>query len=191
MVFSNNRQRAILELLAQQGTLQVRQVVEHFNVSIATAYRDLNQLVNTGQAIKIQGGIAPAPLKSVSGIQQGCSQCGHTVMKRMSFNLQLSDGEQLTACCPHCGLMLLGQYPDALTAMATDFLYSKKINVSQAVFLVNSDATVCCSPTVLCFVSQDDAERFRKGFGGETLGYEAARERIREMMSLHHDDSAR
>jgi DeoR/GlpR family transcriptional regulator of sugar metabolism len=187
MVFSNNRQQAILELLTQQRTVKAQEVVERFDVSIATAYRDLNYLVDSGLALKIQRGIMLASAKPTSGIQQGCCHCGQRISHRRSFILQLADGEQLTACCPHCGLLLLAQHPDSLAAMATDFLYSNKINVSQAFFLVNSSVTVCCSPSVLCFASQDEAERFCKGFGGEVLGYAAARDRIRAMMLLQPD----
>jgi len=93
----------------------------------------------------------------------------------------------MSACCPHCGLMLLGQHPEALAAIATDFLSMRKINVSRAVFLVESRITICCSPTGLCFSSQQDVESFQSGFGGETLRYDSARDHIIEWMSLQPD----
>ena len=190
MAILNPRQQSIQELLSQKGSLTAQDLVDHFDVSIATVYRDLNQLVNSGLAIKIQRGIAVAPRKGSDSTFQQCSQCGHTVANRTAFAIQLSGGKQLSACCPHCGLMLLDQHPEALTAIATDFLYLNKINVSAAAFLVNSNVTVCCSPSVLCFANPDEAEGFQKGFGGEILGFEAARDRISAIMSLQPLHSA-
>lgn len=184
MVITNDRQQAILELLAEQDKLTAQDLVTHFEISIATAYRDMKQLVSTGSVIRVQGGIAWAPVQETSAAYNRCNQCGHSVESRTSFVIQLPVGGRLAACCPHCGLLLLGQHPEAVAALATDFLFTKKINVSQAVFLVNSDVTVCCSPSVLCFSHHSEAENFQKGFGGEALSYEAAQERITEIMSL-------
>ncbi len=184
MAMMNVRQQAILEMLSQQDKLTAQDLMTHFDISIATAYRDMNQLVNSGSAMRIQGGIAWAPAQERIVAARRCNQCGHSIESRTSFTIQLPGGGQLVACCPHCGLLLLGQHPEALNALATDFLYVKKINVSQAVFLVNSDVTVCCSPSVLCFSHRNEAESFQKGFGGEALRYEAALEQIIALMSL-------
>lgn len=180
------RQQAILELLSQRESLSARELMKHFDISIATAYRDLNQLVNSGLAIRIQGGVASPPDRDTPYSLQNCSHCGQAVASRTSFTIQLPDGDQLTACCPHCGLLLLGQHPEAMAAMATDFLYLNKINVSQAAFLVDSSVVICCAPSVICFAGRADAESFRRGFGGVVLSYEDARDRIVAMMSLQH-----
>ena len=180
------RQQTILELLSQRGSLSARELVEHFDISIPTAYRDLNQLISSGLAIRIQGGVTSPPDRDTAPSLQYCSHCGQAVASRTSFTIQLTDGDQLAACCPHCGLLLLGQYPEAMAAMATDFLYLNKINVSQAAFLVDSSVIICCAPSVICFAGRADAESFQQGFGGEVLSYEDARDQIVTMMSLQH-----
>lgn len=179
-----SRRQAILELLTQRGSLSAQELVDQFGVSIATAYRDLNQLVSSGLATRVQGGVASPPARDSASSFQYCSHCGDSIASRTSFTIQLPDGNSLAACCPHCGLLLLGQHPEAIAAMATDFLYVKKINVSQAVFLIGSRVTVCCAPSVICFASWEDADSFQLGFGGEPFSYEEARDRVIAMMSL-------
>jgi len=82
--------------------------------------------------------------------------------------------DQLTACCPHCGLMLLSDITEVDSALARDYLYGRMVNVYQAYYLVASDVSLCCEPTVLCFAKLADAEKFSLGFGGHVMDFSQA-----------------
>jgi hypothetical protein len=61
---------------------------------------------------------------------------------------------------------LLSELKTAASALAKDFLYGHMVNAGQAVYLLECDIQLCCVPTVLCFATSDDAQRFQKGFNG-------------------------
>jgi nitrous oxide reductase accessory protein NosL len=89
------------------------------------------------------------------------------------------NGEKLCACCPHCGILLLQQMEDVGSALTPDFLHGRRLNVFQAWFVVGSDVRPCCLPSTLCFATEDDAEKFQRGFGGEVFDYDQAAERLK------------
>jgi hypothetical protein len=82
--------------------------------------------------------------------------------------------------------MLLSARPQAVSALAADFLHGRMINVRTATFLVDPDLTVCCTPTVLCFQRRDEAEKFQSGFGGEIMDLPNTRSFLRTSMMLGH-----
>lgn len=62
---SMKRKKHIMELLQQQGTLEIAELTEHFQVSSMTIRRDLDQLENEKKLIRTYGGATLAhPLKS-------------------------------------------------------------------------------------------------------------------------------
>jgi len=54
------RQKQILSLLTQQGRLSVAEIVEQFEISEATARRDLESLAAQGKAQRVHGGVISA-----------------------------------------------------------------------------------------------------------------------------------
>jgi hypothetical protein len=48
------------------------------------------------------------------------------------------------------------------------------VNVYQAYYLIGSEVNLCCEPTVLCFSSSADAEKFQRGFGGQLFNFSQA-----------------
>ena len=56
------------------------------------------------------------------------------------------------------------------------------VSASQAAYLLNSEASVCCLPSVLSFGSKEDAEKFRQGFSGEVVTLREALQCLRGMM---------
>lgn len=54
--FTPKRHDQILNLLAQQGKLTITDIVDHFEVSTATARRDLNRLAEEGKLRRFHGG---------------------------------------------------------------------------------------------------------------------------------------
>ena len=51
------RQKQILSLLARQGHLSVTEIVKQFEISVATARRDLESLASQGKAQRVHGGV--------------------------------------------------------------------------------------------------------------------------------------
>lgn len=51
------RQKQILSLLTRQGRLSVTEIVEQFEISVATARRDLESLASQGKALRVHGGV--------------------------------------------------------------------------------------------------------------------------------------
>jgi hypothetical protein len=70
--------------------------------------------------------------------------------------------------------MLLSASQGVWQSMTMDFLHGHMISASQAIFLMNSELTVCCVPSVLSFGSRAEAEKFQTGFGGQLSNMEEA-----------------
>ena len=81
---------------------------------------------------------------------------------------------QVRACCPHCGILLLSHEAEEESALAREYLYGRMVNVYQATYVLGSDVRLCCVPTVLCFASITDAEKFSHGFGGQVMNFSQA-----------------
>ena len=163
MPHSANRERKILEILKAQGSASIQELAGALEVSSMTVHRDLNRMAEAGRVQKTHGG---ASLVAESAARGGCAMCGKAIHERTVFLFSLPNGEQRRACCAHCGLMLQQQTPNAGQAMTADFLHGHIVSAGQAVFLLESELTVCCVPSVLSFGSHAEAERFQKGFGG-------------------------
>jgi hypothetical protein len=105
------------------------------------------------------------------------------VPARTAWVVTPNEGEQWQACCAHCGLLGLHHATGAQSVLAAEFLYGQMVNAYQATFVLGSDVTLCCVPSVLCFATRHDAERYGIGFGGELLDFQAA---LAAMADSHH-----
>ncbi len=168
------RQNLILQQLARSGSLSIEDLCQTFEVSPMTVHRDLDALARDGLVVKVHGGVALAEQVSEKRPSGRCGLCDRAVEGRTAYTIILENGTRQTACCAHCGLLLL-EDAKAVSVLATDFLYGRTINAAQAVYLLESAVAVCCQPSVLTFASADDAQRFQKGFGGQVMAYSEAR----------------
>jgi hypothetical protein len=173
------RQEKILELVDEKRNVSVIEIQQFMRVSQATAYREIQTLIQIGAVSKIPGGIRRAETKSAR-----CLQCGGELNTRLSFLIEKKDGAQLNACCAHCGLMAVNILSDISMAMTADFIYGTMLNVRQAWYVLHDEIGICCTPSVLCFSKQEDAKRFVKGFGGSLADFENAQRMIKEKMSI-------
>lgn len=168
----HQRQRAILETLAAQGTIDIGEIAQTLGVSPMTIHRDLDQLEREGQLRKVRGG---AVLAEPRETPDTCLACYGALNPRTQVVLHLADGSQRRACCPHCGLMALSHGMLSVTSvLVTDFLFGRMVNGRTACYLATPAITVCCTPTLLAFEDAQDAQRFQTGFGGQLLFLEEA-----------------
>jgi nitrous oxide reductase accessory protein NosL len=114
-----------------------------------------------------------------------CHLCGGAVIERTGFVVRGQGGEKLSACCPHCGILLMQQVADVSSALTPDFLHGRRINVFQAFFVVGSEVRVCCLPSTICFATQGEADKFQRGFGGKVFDFAGVAAHLRD---CHHGE---
>lgn len=100
--------------------------------------------------------------------------CGKPTHGKKIFIIYLANSEQKTACCAHCGLMLLATAKGAWQSLTMDFLHGHMVSANQAIYLIGCNLTICCVPTILTFGSRQEAERFQTGFGGKLASMDEA-----------------
>jgi DeoR/GlpR family transcriptional regulator of sugar metabolism len=173
------RQEEIIAIVNKNGSVRVDEIQQIMGISQATAYREMQMLIQFGAVSKIPGGIRRVESKSAR-----CLQCGGEINSRLSFLIEKKDGTPLNACCAHCGLMAINLLSDINTAMTTDFMYGTMLNVRQAWYVFHDHIGICCTPSVLCFSKQEDAKRFVTGFGGSAVSFHDAQGVIKEKMAF-------
>ena len=185
------RRKRIVELLEQNGAVKISHLSQVLSVSEMTIHRDLNSLGEAGVLRKVRGGAVMAGETAVdlafsdhhiSG-DAHCPACYATSRAHTQVVLHCENGTHQRACCPHCGLIQLHRLGDAVgAALVTDFISGQMLNAQSAVYVVNPDVAICCTPTTISFRQRQDAERFQLGFGGEIMTMRAATSFILDTM---------
>jgi nitrous oxide reductase accessory protein NosL len=114
---------------------------------------------------------------SIASAADRCPLCGMSISgnENTAMVITMQAGEEVTYCCPHCGLWVLATEKDKVKSAKTrDFISGEWIVPDKAVYLYKSKAVPACSPSWLAFGSKKEAEMFKKGFGGTIYGYEEA-----------------
>ena len=183
---SLDREHKILEYLKAHGSASIQELVEEFSVSNMTIHRDLNKLAETGQIQKKHGG-AVLPNAANKPTEEGsvCAMCSKPISQRTVFIVKLENGDEVRACCSHCGLMLQGRSQNVWQSLTADYLYGHMISAGQAFYLVGSEVSICCVPSILAFGSSTEAEKFQKGFGGQILSMNDTAHYLHGMMHMH------
>lgn len=189
-----NRHQRILDILNEQGIVHINQLSQEFDVSEMTIHRDLAQLETEGYLRKVRGGAVPVSMPPQTSVPaaaavEACFMCQTLPRSQTQMTLNLADGTTKRACCPHCGLHglhMMGEH--IVSALVTDFLRGTIINAQAAIFLVEPDITICCTPTVLTFQRKNDAVRFQKGFGGQLMTMNETLDHLNQAMNLHQSE---
>ncbi|MBE2199930.1 MAG: DeoR/GlpR transcriptional regulator [Anaerolinea sp.] len=186
------RQQQILDLLREQGAVQIADLSAHFQVSEMTIHRDLERLAADGLLRKVRGGavtVATAVTPTTPTTPDAaphCLMCHKKTRRQTQMILHLADGRQQHACCPHCGLMSLLRGDLAVKmALVTGFLYGRTLTAQSATYLIDPDIAICCTPTTLAFERREDAVRFQTGFGGQLHTLQSAIAYLHEAMQLN------
>lgn len=169
-----DRQRQIMVSLQEQGAVTISDLRQRLGVSGMTIHRDLDRLAAQGLVRKVRGGAVPAAAGEMPPGGERCVVCGKPVLPRSAWSISPSSGPRRPACCAHCGLLELARSGDALSALATDFLYGRMVNAYQASYVIDGEITLCCTPSTLCFAERADAEKFAAAFGGTVHDFTSA-----------------
>jgi DNA-binding Lrp family transcriptional regulator len=183
---ASERQAQILEWLRQQPTLSIEDLAKRLNVSAMTIHRDLNELEGERLVEKVHGGVVLAGTgqRVTDASSPPCAFCEMPVSARTAFIIQ-TEHEQQTACCPHCGFLLLDDLAQVSSILVRDFIYGRMINALQVTFLLESAISLCCMPSALAFASDDDARRFQRGFDGWIATFDEARQFLLQQHNAH------
>ena len=184
----SDRQQQLYEILQTRRRISTKEILTHFEISPATASRDIHALMLAGLAEKASRGVSLVSPAEQSLREKKCSYCGGTVNERTVFIIQLQNGGQRYACCCHCGLMALGQV-GVQTALASDFVYGRMVNARQAAYVMGSSVNLCCEPSVLCFANVEEAYCFQSGFGGVTYSMNGAISQLNNLMRLRPQEA--
>lgn len=164
------RQAQILQWLTTESSIRLSELADRLNVSLMTVHRDTATLAEQGSLVKSHGTVhVPQLMSRTVGL---CPLCKTPIIDRLRFSFATGSGETQEACCGHCAFMLAKRPAELTTLLATDYLYGRVISADQAYYVVNSRIAVCCKPSVLPFLTADDATDFARGFGGDVMTFE-------------------
>lgn len=178
----------IKELVLEKENIKIAELSQQLGVSEMTIHRDVKQLVDEGFVVKTFGGISlaqsssgPSPLSSSS-----CVLCHRPINERFAYQLLLANNRTERACCAHCGIIRQLQLGEQVVqAITYDFFTGTTMGANIAHFVIDPSVQItCCQPQVLAFNSQDNAERFVKGFGGNAYTFEQTLKEINKHMNV-------
>ena len=106
-----------------------------------------------------------------------CIMCGMDLTRYTHVRYQVTDtdGNTYTTCGVQCGLLLQLNLKDKFkSATATDLFSHKTLPADQAWYVYHSSVITDMGPGFIAFASQEQAEKFVKGFGGQLLDWQQA-----------------
>ena len=129
-----------------------------------------------------------------------CEVCCRPVHAGMGYHLVVA-GASKTACCPRCGMHFQMHQPRKVrAAFARDFYSGSEIPAEKAFYVEGGDEEYCahvqpverkeiqsdaelaydrCTPPLVAFAKEADAEKYRTEHGGHLLAYAEALESVR------------
>ena len=181
---THKRRNELLALINATGAISLKELTSQFDVTKMTIHRDLEFLEKRGLIRRIFGGAVPVnadgtdpsaaatplpprvlPLSAPS--VDACLVCRRPVSQHLLYSITFASGEQWYACCPHCGLSAHQRHLETISsAMTSDFISGRPHPAHRSHFLMGSMAAPCCTPSILTFEHETEAEQFQRGFGG-------------------------
>ena len=163
-----DRQQKLLELLHSRGKLSTEEIKRRFSISAATASRDIHALVLAGEAIQTGHGLKMAPPQEPIVQERKCFYCGGPVNDRVVFIIQMEDGSQRNACCPHCGVMAIDQ-PGTQNALVRDFIFGRMVNAARQLMCWGVRSTCAANHPCSASLARRRRTASKRGSGGKHL----------------------
>jgi len=114
-----------------------------------------------------------------SGEIRRCIVCGMDVSKypHSKYVVTTKEGEEVFTCGVQCGLTLHLRLKEKFkSATATDLLSNRSVDAQKAFFIYKSTVITDMAPGFIAFATKTNAEKFKKGFGGQVVSYQEALE---------------
>src|SRR6516165_3694986 len=129
-----------------------------------------------------------------------CEVCSRPVHAGMGYQLVVARASKI-ACCPRCGMHFQMLHPSKMrAAFARDFYSGSEIPAEKAFYVEGGNEEYCthvqpverkeiqstaglaydrCTPPLVAFANETDAEKYRAEHGGRLLAYAEALESVR------------
>lgn len=96
-----------------------------------------------------------------------CKMCGKPASGKTICRIHVSEGETGKTCCALCGVQMLKRLGSEKGGSTLCYSTGQRVDLKKAYYVVGSDVKICCSPSVLAFYSQEEAEKFVETHHGE------------------------
>jgi len=183
-VLPEERRRRILAYLAERGSARIGELSKWLGVSTMTVQRDVRALAARGLVRRVRGGVMAVGSEGLQPRgEERCVLCRLPAPEPRRALVVYPGGERHAFCCPHCALVQAALHPSkGGVVLVKDFLYCRVMDARQAVYVVGSDVVTCCHPSVLPFLTEDEARRFARAFGGLVMSWSEAQ----KALAVHH-----
>ncbi|RZD15453.1 MAG: hypothetical protein EVJ47_04050 [Candidatus Acidulodesulfobacterium ferriphilum] len=170
----------VLELVKSGKSDNVADISSVLNISKMSVYRYIRALIDEGKISKTFNKLYPYAAQTQADKSPAIRKCviclKHITDERLAVAVNQKNGQVHEFCCAHCAVLgvlhIIGDLNAVNSIMGRDFLYGNPLDLRNAFLLFKTDVIPCCSPPILVFARQDDAERFKKGFGGEIVSFD-------------------
>jgi nitrous oxide reductase accessory protein NosL len=181
----------VLELVKSGKSDNVAGISGILNISKMSVYRYVRALIQEKKISKTFNKLYPYS-DARSGLESGiagensaipasavskCGICSKQITdERLKITVIYKDGGKQDFCCAHCAVMAavhtISDLNSVSSIMGRDFIYGNPLDLRNAFLLLKTEVIPCCSPPILVFARKDDAEKFKKGFGGEIRSFD-------------------
>ena len=96
-----------------------------------------------------------------------CAMCGKEAIGKTVCLINVDAGVQVKTCCARCGVLMLKRLGYQKSGSTIGYSTGERVDLRKAFFVVGSDVKTCCEPSVLAFVSREEAEKFVAEHHGE------------------------
>ena len=122
-----------------------------------------------------------------------CDACHRTMRDETHYQIAHTDGTLSELCCPRCGLRHQATLTDVAKSEVADYHTGRMFAAKEAFFVEGSDVHACdhhqlvqedrsgsqyaltwdrCLPSLVAFVSEEQARKFREDHGGQLRHYD-------------------
>ncbi|MCL4498080.1 MAG: helix-turn-helix domain-containing protein [Deltaproteobacteria bacterium] len=178
-----SRKERVLQLVKSGKCDTVTEISRELSLSKMSVYRYVRTLMGEGKISKTFNKLYPyaaglsAAGKDSSALSVKCGICSKQITdERLKVVATYKDGGKQDFCCAHCAVMAavhtISDLNSVSSIMGRDFIYGNPLDLRNAFLLFKTGVIPCCSPPILVFARKDDAEKFKKGFGGEIRSFD-------------------